>query len=65
MNPETPNNLVLREAREKRITEYYNCGDGKNMDAELDAYPYGSLRPNISEERAKEIGRLTDLPKAA
>lgn len=54
---ETPNNLVLREAREKRIGEYLLAGDGKNMDAELDVYPYGDIRPEISEERAKELGR--------
>lgn len=64
MNPETPSNLVLRQAREKRITDYYNKDDGRNMDAELDAYPYGDIRPNISEERAREIGSEV-LRKAA
>lgn len=62
MERETPGSLVLREAREKRITDYYKCGDGRNMDAELDVYPYGNIRPNISEERAKEIANgLTNL----
>lgn len=55
---ETPNNKVLRLAREVRIGDYHELGDSRKANADLDSWPYGELRPEISVERAREIARI-------
>lgn len=59
---ETPSNKVLREHREERIVDYLNKHDGRNMDAELDVYPYGEPRPEISLEQAHHIAKVALTP---
>lgn len=63
-NRETAGNKTVRLGMEAKIKDFFNAGDIVQTNKLLDRYPYDKPRPNISEERAKEIGSEV-LRKAA
>lgn len=44
---ETPNQVTLRKAKEKRIVEAQNEGYALTVDMELDTYRYGEARKDL------------------
>lgn len=50
-------NYVTRIGIEKRITEAFNAGDINLANEQLDIYPYGRRRNEISTEEVRDIGR--------
>lgn len=48
---------VTREGIERTINEAVNAGDMNLADAQLDIYPTGFSRPEISLEQAHEIAK--------